>query len=346
MVRDNGRLRVASWAEAFDRAAALLRSNAGVLASPGLSNEAFFLLERLSSVAPGALWPVGGDASWPVAGQIQNVARARGIVLVGLDVWNELPVLALWIRRAVLAGAHLVHLGPSNGLWRNTAHWLRDDPMAHVAALTDALAANVSRDSDPAILAAAAAVRGATPGVFLVHPSLVAQNRAALQALAAALGADAATGLVGAPLLGANGRGAQDFAPSVAGGDALRIMQSNAVLAMGDEAWAEMDTGSARVVLATSNPVPDDPRIDVLLPMANAYERQASITNLEGRVQRQEGGASPPAHARADWGIVAGLAERLGTPSVADLRALRTAIAAQYPAAGAVLTQEALIARV
>jgi NADH dehydrogenase/NADH:ubiquinone oxidoreductase subunit G len=46
--------------------------------------------------------------------------------------------------------------------------------------------------------------------------------------------------------------------------------------------------------------------------MAHAYERQATITNLEGRVQHQEGGASSIAHARADWSIVASLAEHLG----------------------------------
>ena len=107
-----------------------------------------------------------------------------------------------------------------------------------------------------------------------------------------------------------------------------------------------METGSARVVLATSNAVPDDPRIEVLLPMANAYERQASITNLEGRVQRQEGGAAPPAHARADWSIVAGLAQRLGTASASDLHTLRSAVAAEHPAVAASLTQEALVARV
>jgi len=36
-------------------------------------------------------------------------------------VWTDLPILALWIRKAVAAGARLVVLGPNNGLWRDTA---------------------------------------------------------------------------------------------------------------------------------------------------------------------------------------------------------------------------------
>jgi NADH-quinone oxidoreductase subunit G len=345
MVRDGGNLRATTWVEALGRAAALLRDGGGVLASPALSNEALFLLEQAGASLPGALWPAGGG-DWPVSGRIENLARARSIVLVGLDVWNELPVLALWIRRAVQAGGKLVVLGPLNGLWRSTAHWLRDESMTHVAALTSALEGDVSKDSDPAILAAAAAVRGAKPAVLLAHPSLVGSNRAALEGLAAALGAEGETGLVGAPLLSANGRGAQDFAPSLTSGDPLRIVTSSAVLALGDEPWAELDTGNARVVLATSSPVPDDPRVEVVLPMAHAYERQASITNLEGRVQRQEGGAAPAAHARPDWGIVGALLEHLGIAGSPDLRAIRAAIAAQRPDLGRLLTQEALIARV
>jgi NADH dehydrogenase/NADH:ubiquinone oxidoreductase subunit G len=80
--------------------------------------------------------------------------------------------------------------------------------------------------------------------------------------------------------------------------------------------------------------------------MAHPYERQGSITNLEGRIQRQEGGAAPPTNARADWSIVAGLAARLGVTVPGELDDLRSAMAAQYPALGEALASEALIARV
>ena len=119
-------------------------------------------------------------------------------------------------------------------------------------------------------------------------------------------------------------------------------------LAIGDEQWSELHAGSfARLVLATSQQLHDDPRIDVLLPMAHAYERQGTITNLEGRIQRQEGGASPPPHARADWGIVGALAQQLGIPGCpGELHAIRSLLADEHPALTNVLREEALIARV
>jgi NADH dehydrogenase/NADH:ubiquinone oxidoreductase subunit G len=87
--------------------------------------------------------------------------------------------------------------------------------------------------------------------------------------------------------------------------------------------------------------VPDDARIDVVLPMTHAYERQASITNLEGRVQLQDGGAAAPPHARADWSVVATL---FGGPT--DLDAIREALLEQHPTLPSVLLAERLIARV
>jgi NADH-quinone oxidoreductase subunit G len=326
-VQRNGSMVDVSWDEALARAADLLNTAGGTLASQGISNEAFWLLQRLVQRLPGALWPAAGEA-WPVQGRIENLVRCKSIVLVGLDAWDDLPVLALWIRKAVLAGAILTVLGDRNGLWRNTAVWHKGDPLSHLAEL--------SQKADG-------------PAAVLVHPSLVAAGRSKLEALAAAIGANAATGLIGAPLLGANGRGAFDLAPDVASGDAAQVLTSKALFVIGDEPWAELHAGSfARLVLATSQTIPEDPRIDVVLPMAHAYERQATITNLEGRIQHQEGGAAPPPHARTDWAIVAELAARLGLslPASGDIEAIRSRIADEHPAYADVVREEVLIARV
>ena len=352
---EDGTLRPATWEAAYGRAADLLGASGGLIASAGLSNEAFALLERLAPRLPSALWPAPGDA-WPVEGKIQHLAACKRIVLVGLDVWHELPILALWIRKAVTGGASLVVLGERNGLWRSTTHWLQGDPMAETSALLEALRAAPSAEDrsaagESAAQNAAASLRErAGPTALLVHPRLVADGRATLEQLAAALDVDAATGLVGAPLLGANGRGASDLAPTLARGSTDQVLASSAIFVLGDETWAEMPTGSfARLVVATSQPLVDDPRVDVVLPMAHAYERQATITNLEGRLQHQEGGATPIPRARADWSIVAGLARRLGVPtpdSYEELESIRTAIVDEHPWLAEPLRQEASIARV
>ncbi|HEY0581956.1 MAG TPA: molybdopterin-dependent oxidoreductase, partial [Chloroflexota bacterium] len=292
--------------------------------------------------------PVG--ETWPLQGTIQNLARSKSIVTVGLDAWDDLPVLALWMRRAVQRGAKLVVIGERNGLWRDTTAWLRGAPAAAVDALLDSLRAGAAPSSAPEVAAAVSALNGQAPASLLVHPSLVASNRSRFEALAAALGADGQTGLVGAPLLGANARGAADLAPDLLRGDPERVLAARALLVLGDEAWAELKTGSfAHLVVATSQAVAeDDPRVDVVLPMAHAYERQGTITNLEGRLQHQEGGAAPPPHARADWGIAAGLAQRLGAPGPAptSLEVIRSLIADEHPALAAIIREEALIARV
>jgi NADH dehydrogenase/NADH:ubiquinone oxidoreductase subunit G len=82
--------------------------------------------------------------------------------------------------------------------------------------------------------------------------------------------------------------------------------------------------------------------------MAHAYERQASMINLEGRIQHQEGGAAPPTHARTDWGIAAELGVRLGmsVPGGDDLEALRARIVEEHPNLAEIVREEALIARV
>ena len=330
LLRRDGSLVEVTWSEALARAAELLGTGGGMLASSSVSNEALWLLQRVSKRLPVALWPPAALASdWPVQGKIENLARCKRIVLVGLDAWTDLPILALWIRKAVQAGARLVVLGDRNGLWRSTTAWLKGDPLAH---LTEA----------------ANTLQGEGPAAVLAHPSLVASGRTQLEALATALGATGATGLVGAPPLGANARGALDVAPDVARADADQVLTSKALLAIGDEQWSELHAGSfARLVLATSQQLHDDPRIDVLLPMAHAYERQGTITNLEGRIQRQEGGASPPPHARADWGIVGALAQQLGIPGCpGELHAIRSLLADEHPALTNVLREEALIARV
>jgi NADH dehydrogenase/NADH:ubiquinone oxidoreductase subunit G len=325
LVRRGDTLEVTTWDEAMGRASELLGTSGGVLASQQLSNEAFWVLSQLSPRLPGALWPPAGEA-WPVEGKIEHIQHSKSIVLVGLDTWDDLPVLALWIRRAVLAGATLTVLGDRNGLWRNTTTWLKGDPLTHLSEVPT----------------------GDGPAVLLVHPSLVASGRQQFEALARRIGANGETGLVGAPLLGANGRGALELAPEIARGDVDQVLTSKALLAIGDEAWSDLRAGSfARIVLATSGPVPDDPRIDVVLPMTHAYERQASVCNLEGRVQHQEGGAAPTVHARTDWGIAFELEARLGISVGADnLEAIRARIVAAHPNLAAVQREEVLVARV
>jgi len=360
----------AAWDEAYAHAATVLRSGpAGMLASPGLTNEAIWLfadaLRAALPEAPAAFWPSGGTG-WLLRGAIRNLLACRTIVLVGLDPWNELPILALWLRKAVLGGSTLLVIGPQNGLYRDTAHWLRI-PAGHELGIVKQIvrlaspawsgakgpgsraakraetvtgrAAWAGREPDRRAIAAAAQALGRTPAALLVHPRLAGdqQARGLLERLATAMGADGETGMLGSPPLAANGRGAMDLAADIAmppaGGDVVGRATAGdllALLLLGREEWPP--AGGARRILVTTGPIDDAEAAEVVLPIAHPYEQAGSLTNLEGRVQFLEAAARPPQRVPPDWLAVADLAAALGGSPPRELAAIRASLAEAHPA--------------
>lgn len=365
-------LRPASWEEALARAAGVLTAGAsGLLISPALTNEALWLLgnvllPRLAgrdasshSGAPAACWP-HETGHWPLEGKIADLAACKSLVLIGLDPWKELPVLALWLRRAVQQGARLVVVGASNGLFRDTAHWLQVEAgrEAEVAAALlrslEGLRADAglrTRDSGPefqnAAPAAAAGALSRAPAAVLAGPAVVRDEaaRGTLQALAERLGADPAQGgMRGSPSLAVNGRGVLELAPRLALVEAQEVLAAcrggrlAAVLLAGDAAWPE--TGGASVVQLTSGPVLEREGVEVVLPLAHLYEQAGSLTNLAGRVQRLVPGGLAPRLARPDWAAVADLATALGASAPNSLAAIRTALVEAIPTYAPTLSGE------
>jgi len=361
LLRQGGTLKPGSWDAAFSRAAELLKgSTAGVLVSPSLTNEAIWLAAdalraSLPDASVGFLAPVGG--SWPLTGKLADIPSAKTVVVVGFDPWVELPVLALWLRKAVVAGATLLAIGPENGLYRDTAHWLRVPAGEETGMVEKVLAAREQggeadrfdavtgrqanrgmAPTDRAIAAAAAAV-GAGPVVFLVGNRLAddAASRAVLERFAAALGASTESGMVGSPPLATNGRGALDLAGDIvaadreAGSTAAKAQagELSAVLVLGGDTLPT--TGAARKIVVTAGAVPADETADVVLPVAHPYEQAGSLTNLEGRVQAIQAGGLPPHGVPVDWQLVATLVQRLGGSAPADLKSIRAALAAAHP---------------
>ncbi|HLY64450.1 MAG TPA: molybdopterin-dependent oxidoreductase, partial [Chloroflexota bacterium] len=113
----------ASWEQALDAAAKLLRTSgrAEIVASPSLTNEALNVLRAIAAGLglPLTVWPAKAGKT---RGSIADLVASTTIVLLSLDVWSELPVLALRIREALTSGAKLYFVGTgSNGLARDTA---------------------------------------------------------------------------------------------------------------------------------------------------------------------------------------------------------------------------------
>jgi NADH-quinone oxidoreductase subunit G len=368
LVRQGGALQPATWDAAYARAAELLKSGTpGLIASPALSNEAIWLFaDALRASLPGAAagFSPGAAAAWPLTGKIADLASAKTIVTIGFDAWTELPVLALMLRKGGVNGGTLLAIGPDNGLYRDTAHWLRvpageevgvvekllaarekraaqgeaAEPADPDAALTGRMANRGVEVTDEAIAAAAAAV-GAGPVVFLVGARLADDptSRRVLEKFAEALGASAEGGMVGSPAIAANGRGALDLAGDIVAvdrepgsvGAKADAGSLSAVLLIGDQAWRA--TGSARKIVMASTALPDDDTIEVVLPIAHPYEQVGSFTNLEGRVQPLQAGGLPPQGVPSDWMALGGLIERLGGAAPRELKLIREAMGEAHP---------------
>ncbi|MCC7370150.1 MAG: NADH-quinone oxidoreductase subunit NuoG [Chloroflexi bacterium] len=361
LVRQGGRLQPASWEAAYSRAAELLKGgNSAALASPKLTNEAMWLVaDGLRAALPGL--SVGftprAAPSWTVTGKVADLPSCKTIVLVGFDPWTEVSVLALWLRKAVVGGGTLLAIGPDNGLYRDTAHWLRVAAGEEIGVVEKLLAAHEAgtqadrfdavtgrqanagtAPTDKAIAAAAAAV-GTGPVAFLVGARLAddAKARATLEKLAAALGANAESGMVGAPSTTVNGRGALNLAGDIVAADRTSDGAAgraaggafSTVLLLGDEAWPA--TGAAKKIVLTAGAAPEDDSVEVVLPIAHPYEQAGSYTNLEGLVQQLQPGGLPPHGVSADWATIAALVQRLGGSAPTDLKSIRSALAGAHP---------------
>ncbi len=356
---DDGKLAPASWADALARAGAMMKKGrTGFVAAPTVTNEA---MGALALLGDSDAW-VTPSSPWPLAGRIADIAISKSIVVVGLDVTAEIPMLGLWIHRAVAptaagpGGAKLVVVnetnGPENGgMARDAQRFIRAAPADLKAALAR-LVDDVERG------AGAGADLKARPATLLFSEQLARdpEARPLLEKLAGLLelpvpSPSGATegeifGVVGAPATFVNARGAHEIFGARAdkrGFDTLVVVGEPTV-----------SPGQARAVwLAHALPDleheggPDvDPFVDVVLPLAHPYEQAGSFTNLEGRAQHFDAagvppGASPAGHkqhgAVADWLALARLAAEVGVDVPPDLMRLREHLAGALTGSGAAL---------
>jgi NADH dehydrogenase/NADH:ubiquinone oxidoreductase subunit G len=286
-LRIDGKLQRVPLERAIARALELLGSpRAAIAFAARLTNEAMPLASELRAALPGCALgffePV--LSPWPVVGRIQNLTSVKRIVDLGCDPWNELPILALRLRKATAAGAPLVVVGPRNGLFRDTRHWLRGTADAMAGACEDLARALAGETCSNEAAVAAASLRGDGPAAVLLgaHFARDARTLRAATRIAELLHANGDTGFCGAPMRGSNARGAAELAPALAAVDPL-AQRPDVVFSFGLDAPVLPPGG--RAIVASSGTIVDDPAIEVLFPLAHAYETDGHVTNLEGTVQ-------------------------------------------------------------
>jgi NADH-quinone oxidoreductase subunit G len=340
-LRENGKLRVASWTEAFHAIAAKasridgkrLGAIAGDLAGV---EEMFALKELLARCGSANLAVQGGDAFDTKSGRatylfnptIAGIEQTDALLILGSNPRKEASILNARIRKRWRTGQLKVGLIGE----RADLTYAYD----YLGAGTDSLLELASGKGS-----FADALKSAKRPIVLVGAGATSRHDgAAVLALAAKLAVD-----FGAVRDDWNGFAAlHDTASRVGALDIGFAPTANSLTA------AQMTTFGTLDVLfllgADETKVPDGTfvvyigthgdqgahRADVILPGAAYTEKSAIFANTEGRVQITGRAAFPPGEAREDWAIIRALSDVLGKKLPYDsLPALRQAIFRSVP---------------
>jgi NADH-quinone oxidoreductase subunit G len=340
-LRENGRLRPATWSEAFRAIAAMLgRANAkriGALVGDLAAAEEIFALRDLMTRLGvsnldcrqdgSAIDPTWGRSGYLFNASIAGIDSADALLLIGTNPRHEAAVLNARIRKR----------------WR-TAKSFPIGLIGTKAPLTypyDYLGAGPETLADIARHSFAEAMRKADHPLLVVGAGVFARPDGAA---VASLAAKAAIEL-GAVKDGWNGYcvlhhvasrvGALDlgFVPGEGGLTARQMAASGTLdllfLLGVDE--IEIAPGAFVVYIGTHGDR-GAARADVVLPGAAYPEKSATYVNTEGRVQMATRASFPPGDAREDWAILRALSDVLGKKLPYDsLVALRRALYQAHP---------------
>ena len=335
-IRKDGKLRAASWDEAF-AAVASVKPGASVAAIAGdlVDCETMFAARALVSALgstllegrqTGLAYDTSNLAAVNFNTTFSGIETADAILIVGSHVRWEAPLVNVRLRKAVKKGAKVFIVGPE---WETTypAEFLGDD-----AGVLNALPGHV-RD------ALAAAKR---PAVILGGAAL------AKGALAPALALAAEFKLVRELDDGShwNGFNVLHMAASRMGGLMLGYAQGNGIadvaaakpkllLSLGADEVDYTKFADSIVVYIGHHGDKGAHAADIVLPAAAFTEKSGTYVNTEGRVQFSDKAVFAPGDAREDWTIIRALADALGVSVGFDsFEALRAAMVAAVPALG------------
>ncbi len=341
-VRENGKLRVASWDEALNAVASKIKAAsadrigviAGDLQDAESMKAALDLFRALGSAntdcrQDGAAIGQGAREGWLFNSGLQGIENADAILIVGANPRTEAPLLNTRLRKIWLKGAaeigvigQQVDLTYDYNYLGAGSKTLGKLPKAAVDFLTKA--------ERPAIIVGAGALIGDTGAAVLN----------ALGALAKKVGV-VKDGWNGFNVLhtAASRVGGLDmgFVPAEGGLDVAGMLKPGALYVLfllgADEVNAS-GSDAFRVYLG-SHGDRGAHGADVILPGAAYTEKSGLYVNTEGRVQMAERVVFPKGEAKEDWAVIRALSERVGCKLPFDtLEQLRTKLMGDHPTFG------------
>ena len=356
LVRRDGELTVATWADALDEIVRTVRHAApgsvAVLGGARGTNEDAFMWGRFADAVGAGMRDAQLDDGLPASvfaypqATIDDACSAATVVVIAPDVKEELPVLFLRLRDAATkkkirsVEVSAVETPLSALAWRTercepgaapevVASLLADqsmkDQMASGPVVVVAGRANLAESADHT-MAAIDAILDAVPGATVLPVLRRGNVRGALSfGMAPADGGDAAAILTAAA------------AGKI---ECLFLVGSDPLSDFPDAALARRALAGARYVVSLDGFLsPSSAAADVVLPAALQGEKDGTTTNLEGRITTVAQKVTARGTSRADWMVATELAEMLGhdqgVSTLADVQRLMTSA---VPSFGAALT--------
>ena len=320
-IRENGKLRPATWGEALTKAAAAMKGKkvTGLVGDLASTEAAFALKQMIEGMGgnvecrtDGAKLPEGNRAAYVGTATIEDIEDAKMIQLIGTNPSVEAPVLNARIRKAWTQGANVGLIGEKVDLTYEYHHM--GDTRAD---LEDVLGRKFKEvlEVPSIVIVGQGAIQGADgAAVLAAAQDLCAKTDSKLLVLHTAAGRV----------------GAMDVGAVTAGGMNAAMKEAEVVYNMGAD---EIDIAEGPfVIYQGSHGDRGAHRADVILPGSAYTEEQGIFVNTEGRPQMALRAGFAPGDAKENWAILRALSAELGDALPYDsLVALRAAMVEAVP---------------
>jgi len=323
-IRENGKLRKASWPEALGAAAAAMQGKkvTGLVGDLAPVEAAFALKQMIEGQGgnvecrtDNAKLPAGNRSGYVGTARVEDIDAAEMIVLIGTNPAVESPVLNARLRKAWSRGAKIALIGAPVDLTYDYIHLgTGREALAQVAAMDH---------SD----------KHGTPGVMIIGQG--ALNEADGEAVLGTAMTMAEAGQSRFMVLhtAAARVGAMDVGAVTEGGMEAALSGAEVVYNLGAD---EVEIAAGPVVIYQgSHGDRGAHRADIILPGAAYTEENGLFVNTEGRPQLAMRAGFAPGEAKENWAVLRALSAELGSTLPFDsLAQLRTALVAEHPHLG------------
>lgn len=341
-VRVNGKLKPASWGEAFAaiaaRVAATVPQNMAAIVGDLAAAEEIKALKDLMRALrvpnldcrqDGAKIGTGPRQTYLFNTTIAGVEAADAMLLVGTNPRWEAPVLNARIRKAWLAGGlKIANVGPELDLTYPVEQLGTDiGVLEAIANAQHAFAKTLTNAKRPMIVLGSGALTRKDGAVAVKLAAKIASDTGMI----GPAGRHREGGWNGFNILhtAASRVAALDlgFLPQPGGRDVAGIVEGaqkgeiDFIYLLGADEFDVAHLGRAFVVYQGSHGDAGAHHADVILPGAAYTEKDGLYVNFEGRIQRARRATFPPGEAKEDWAILRALSEILGVKLGYDDRA-------------------------